>query len=196
MKRTVSAIVIIVLASGCASPLQVQRAAVAAPASIEAKAVVVAGKSPTEIAEEENRTIEAKLSEVLTYCKPILSGFEKDAATRSKHAFWLSMSGLIAGSVLGPALTAKSAAGNAAWTSALSGWAGATNFAGQNLKTSGLSGTTIAETRNKIIHDLNEHIATATDGGNLFSVRRASLMKASAACTVYEIAVPNISDIN
>ena len=193
MKRTIAAALITTLITGCATT-DGSHDRVAAPRSVELKQVPTIGKTPEQISDEESRVIEAKLAEVLSYCKPILSGYERDAAKKAKHAFWLSMSGLIAGSVIGPALIAKSAAANAPWTSALSGWAGATNFAGQNLRTSGLSGTTVAQTRNDIIADLKSNIATATDGGNIFSVRRNALLKASASCTVYEIAVPTVAD--
>lgn len=152
------------------------------------------GQTAAALADADRRKLEDALSDVLTYCQPRLSGFERDSANKAKQAFWLSMSGLVAGSVLAPALTATSAASNAAWISALSGWAGATNFAGQTLKTSGLSGTTIAQTRNAIIADLRTQIEVATDGNKTFEERRNALMKARASCTVYEIAVPSIPD--
>lgn len=143
--------------------------------------------------EENNKKIESKLSEVLDYCKPLLSGYEKSSAQQSRNAYWLSMSGLVAGSVFAPALIAASASNGAA-VAALSGWAGATNFAGQALKTSGLSGTTIAQTRNDIIKELKVEIAIATDGSKSFEDRRSALMKANAGCVLYEISVPAIPD--
>ncbi len=145
--------------------------------------------------EENNKKLESKLSEVLEYCKPLLSGYEKDSAQQAKNAYWLSMSGLVAGSVVAPALIAASAS-NGASVAALSGWAGATNFAGQALKTSGLSGTTIANTRNDIISGLKVEIANATDGSKSFEDRRSALMRANAGCVLYEISVPTIPDSN
>jgi len=145
-----------------------------------------------QLAEVDREKLEKALADVLQFCQPRLSGFEAASASQAKKAFWLSMSGLVAGSVIGPALTAANATANATWTSALSGWAGATNFAGQALKTSGLSGATIAETRNKIISNVSAQIAVAADGTKSFDERKDALMKARADCTLYEIAVPSI----
>jgi|GEM_PF-896470 hypothetical protein len=145
--------------------------------------------------DENNKKLESRLLEVLDYCKPLLSGYEKDSAQQAKNAYWLSMSGLVAGSVFAPALIAASAS-NGASVAALSGWAGATNYAGQALKTSGLSGATIANTRNDIINGLKVEIVNATDGSKSFEDRRSALMRANAGCVLYEISVPAIPDQN
>ena len=152
-----------------------------------------AAKSAAQLDEENRRLLEAKLQEVLDFCQPRLSGFEQSSASQAKKAYWLSMSGLVAGSVIAPALTSASAASNAAWISALSGWGGATNFAGQALRTSGLSGTTIAETRNGIIKNVRDAITVASDGTKSFDDRRDALMRARSECILYEIAVPTIA---
>ncbi len=154
------------------------------------------GKSAAELAEENQKQLEEKLGEVLSFCLPRLSGYEKASSDQAMRAYWLSMSGLVAGSVLAPGLAAANAAANAGSIAALSGWAGATNFAGQALKTSGLSGSTIAETRNSIIKNVRESIAIASDGNKNFEERRDALMKARSECIVYEIAVPNIPQAN
>ena len=145
---------------------------------------------------ENQRIIEEKTAEVLNFCLPRLSGFESETMSQAKQAYWLSMSGLIAGSVVAPALTAAAAEANAAWTAGLSGWAGATNFAGQALRTSGLSGSSIAETRNNIINRVMAQVEVAGDGTKTFNERRDALMKARAACILYEIAVPSIPQLN
>jgi hypothetical protein len=150
----------------------------------------IKGKPQAELAEENRVLLESKLNEVLEFCRPRLSGYETVSAEQARKAYWLSMSGLIAGSVLVPGLTAASASGNAAAIAGLGGWAGATNFAGQSLKSSGLSGSAIAETRNGIIQKVNDAIAIASDGSKTFDERRDALMKARTACIVYEISVP------
>ncbi|MCV4283198.1 hypothetical protein [Pseudomonas capsici] len=152
------------------------------------------GLSPEELSEKNRKQLETKLNEVLEFCLPRLSGYEKVSADQAKKAYWLSMSGLIAGSVLVPGLAAASASGNAAAIAGLGGWAGATNFAGQALKTSGLSGTTIAETRNRIIQKVNDSIRIASDGTKTFGERSDALMDARTACIMYEISVPSIPD--
>jgi hypothetical protein len=153
-------------------------------------------KSPAELSLEDQKQLEEKLKEVLNFCLPRLSGYEKASAAQARNAYWLSMSGLIAGSVLGPALVAANAAANAGAIAALSGWAGATNFAGQALKSSGLSGSAIAETRNGIIKSVRDSIAIASDGSKAFEERRSALMKARADCIIYEIAVPSVPQAN
>ncbi|MCG9766689.1 hypothetical protein L1D53_24715 [Vibrio alginolyticus] len=102
------------------------------------------------------------------------------------------MSGLVAGSIAVPALTAASAASNAAWIAGLGGWAGATNFASQNLKESGLSGAAVASTRNEIVNKVTSQIEIAADSSQTFENRRNALMKARASCIMYEIAVPAV----
>lgn len=150
------------------------------------------GKSPAQLNAENQKQLEDALQEVLAFCQPRLSGYETASANQAKNAYWLSMSGLVAGAILSPALAAANASANAAWISALSGWSGATNFAGQALRTSGLSGTTIAETRNTIIKNVREAITVASDGTKPFEERRGALMRARSECILYEIAVPAI----
>lgn len=177
--------------TGCISSQQpgVDRSAASTFSLAEIKTT---GKTQSELAEENRVLLEDKLNEVLEFCRPRLSGYEKVSVEQAKKAYWLSMSGLIAGSVLVPGLTAASASGNAAAIAGLGGWAGATNFAGQSLKSSGLSGSTIAETRNGIIQKVNDAIAVASDGSKTFDERRGALMKARSACIMHEIAVPSI----
>ncbi|WP_136484551.1 hypothetical protein [Vibrio sp. H11] len=144
-------------------------------------------------ADQKNQDLlEKKLSEVLSFCLPRLSGYEAKSERQAKQAYWLSMSGLVAGSIAVPALTAASAASNAAWIAGLGGWAGATNFASQNLKESGLSGSAVASTRNEIVNKVTEQIEIAADGSQTFENRRNALMKARASCIMYEIAVPTV----
>ncbi|MDP3013738.1 MAG: hypothetical protein Q8M92_05805 [Candidatus Subteraquimicrobiales bacterium] len=150
--------------------------------------------SQKQLDEDNQLLLERKMEEVLNFCLPVLSGYEKKSAVQARQAYWLSMSGLVAGSIAVPALAATSAAANAGWIAGLGGWAGATNFAGQNLRESGLSGSTIAETRNSIIRRVTDQIEIAIDGTNSFEERRNALMKARAACVMYEIAVPTISE--
>lgn len=154
------------------------------------------GKSIAELDEENQKQLEEKLGEVLNFCLPRLSGYEKASANQAKMAYYLSMSGLVAGAVLAPGLAAANATSNAASIAALSGWAGATNFAGQALKTSGLSGSTVAETRNGIIKNVREAIAIASDASKTFEERRNALMRARSECIMYEIAVPSIPQAN
>lgn len=189
--KTVCSLLAVLLITGCAtkSSSTVDKSAAG---TFSLNKITTEGKTKAQLDEANQKLIEEKMAEVLNFCQPRLSGYEKNAADQAKDAYWLSMSGLIAGSVLAPALTAANAAANASSIAALSGWSGATNFAGQALKTSGLSGSTIAETRNSIIKNVRESIAIASDGSKSFEERRNALMKARADCILYEIAVPSI----
>ncbi|KOO07904.1 MULTISPECIES: hypothetical protein [Vibrio] len=140
-----------------------------------------------------NDKLETKLAETLNFCLPRLSGYEIKSADQARNAYWLSMSGLVAGSIAVPALTAASAAGNAVWIAAAGGWAGATNFASQQLQSSGLSGSTIAKTRNEIVKSVSEQIEIATNTAQPPEVRAAAIMKARAQCVLHEISVPTVS---
>ena len=136
--------------------------------------------------------LEAKLNEVLNFCQPRLSGYELKAEKEATNANWLSMSGLVAGAVVAPALAAGHAAAHAPAIAAFSGWSGATNFASESLRSSGLSGSTVAQTRNSIITSVRDQIVIASDAKKPFEERSNALMKARADCVLYEIAVPTV----
>jgi hypothetical protein len=87
-------------------------------------------------------------------------------------------------------------ASNAAWATGFSAWGGATNFASESLRTSGLSGSTIAETRNTIVKDVREQIKIAMDGNKTYDERANAILQARANCILYEIAVPTIPTSN
>ena len=171
-------LILVVLLTGCAS-------APRSPVPADA-ARTFAGASASEA------DIETRLNEALEFCLPILSGYERDAVKRAKRAWWLRMSGLVAGSVIAPALVAAAPAANAAWTAGMAGYAGASSFASEAYQSAGLSGTSSAETRNAIVKELSNQIATVTDGSLELDVRRAALLRVRSSCVVYSITVPTI----
>lgn len=181
------------LLAGCASPSTKLVVDSSTAKSFSISKITDTEKTSMQLNEANQRLIESKLEEVLNFCLPRLSGFEVKSADQAKKAYWLSMSGLVAGAVAVPALTAANATSNASWIAGLGGWSGATNFASESLKESGLSGSTIANTRNNIIHNVKNQIEIASDGTKAFDERRNALMKARAECVMYEISVPNIS---
>lgn len=121
------------------------------------------GRAPP-VSEIDRQNLEKAFGDVLAFCEERLSGYESKAEKQAKRAFWISLSGLLAGAVISPALAAASAKGNAVWISAFSGWGGETNFVSQTYRTSGLSGATIAQTRNEIISKVGAQIAIASNG--------------------------------
>lgn len=151
------------------------------------------GLTAETVREANDKELEKYLQEVLDFCQARLSGYEIKSERQARVAYLLSLSGLISGAVVSPVLLAASASGNAAWAAGFGGWAGATNFAGESLRTSGLSGTTIAETRNTIVKNVKDQIAIALDGKKPPEDRANAIMQARANCVLYEIAVPTIS---
>ncbi|EOK5711762.1 hypothetical protein TW78_00965 [Vibrio coralliilyticus] len=176
---------------GCSTAPQYQIGSDSAQ-SFSIEEIVDKSKTPVQLDAANQQLLEDKLSEVLSFCLPRLSGYEAKSEQQAKQAYWLSMSGLVAGSIAVPALTAASAASNAAWIAGLGGWAGATNFASQNLKESGLSGAAVASTRNEIVNKVTSQIEIAADSSQTFENRRNALMKARASCIMYEISVPAV----
>lgn len=189
-----SVLIVAVMLAGCAGPAAKMTVDSSAAKTFEIKMITDTRKTKEQLSDENQRLLESKLEEVLNFCLPRLSGYEQKSASQANKAYWLSMSGLVAGAVAVPALTAANATSNAGWIAGLGGWSGATNYAGQALKESGLSGSTIAETRNSIIRRVTDQIEIAGDGTKSFEERRNALMKARAACIMYEIAVPAIPE--
>ena len=150
------------------------------------------------------KKIEGALKDVLSTCRSILLKLEAKSERRAKRAYWLSMSGLVAGTVVAPWLLTANSAANAASVAAFSGWAGATNFAKESLVTSGLSGAASSSRRNMIVKDVGDGIKEAISafssdddptGSAGFVKARLALFKAQAGCILYEIAVPTLGDV-
>jgi len=140
-------------------------------------------------AADESRTIDRALQATLNFCLPRLRGYEAKSQQQAETAFWLQVSGMVAGAVLAPMIAAGG--GSLALLAGLSGYAGAIPATAQILRTSGLSGSSIADTRNQIIRSLKEEINIASDGSKPFDVRAGAIMRARTECVVYEIAVPS-----
>ena len=147
---------------------------------------------------KQNKTetqFEDQFREVLEYCQPRLQGYEAKSVHQARLAFYMKLSGLVAGSVFAPALIAYGA--TSAWalasTAALAGWAGSSPFAGDALEQSGLSGAAVAETRNNIINKIQQSLVIAVDGSLPIKERRGALLEIQASCIAYEISVPHIN---
>lgn len=193
MKKAI-AIATALAVAGCTGPMPKRTVDSSAAATFAVKRANPLGRAVQDVADENQKNLEEGLEKVLNYCLPRLSGYEEKSAQQAEWAFWLAMSGLLAGAVAVPALTAAAAKANAGWIASLSGWSGSTNFAGQVLRTSGLSGSTIAETRNNIIKNVRAQLAISMDGEKTFEERRTALLDARSYCAIYEIAVPSVPD--
>ena len=139
---------------------------------------------------EASKELQEDFNDVLAQCAPVMSRFEEQADRKKREAFFLAFSGLVAGSVVAPALTAANAAANAAWIAGLSGYAGATNYAQQAIIDQGLSSTVALKTRETIREEFNKAIRKFIDESDNEKRKRA-LQEALAACVIYAVTIPN-----
>lgn len=137
---------------------------------------------------------EAKLTEAIDFCTPILSGMESQSANGAKDAFRLSMAGLIAGAVIAPALAAANASANAGWIAGFSGFGGAAGFAGKNYESLGLNGKGQATQRNDIVERFREQLKIALDTKNDKQDRLNALYGAKVECVIYKAFTPQLAE--
>lgn len=145
--------------------------------------------------DEQKNVVQQNLISLVDECRPILTHFEDDAKKGSRIAFILSMSGLVAGAVVAPALATASASANAAWIAGLAGYAGATNTAGQALMTSGMSGTYAARDRNNIVLRIRDQLDIVFSIDKSEQEKLNAITRAKAECAIYLISIPSI-DVN
>lgn len=136
--------------------------------------------------------LEQKFQEVIDYCLPRLQNYEQKAMGQSSKAFWMNMSGLVAGAVFAPMIIASGSTGPLALAivTGLSGWAGATPFASDALRVSGLSGVAVAQMRNQIVDRIRDKSIIALDGSRTTDERRNAIMGIVGECTIYPMLVP------
>lgn len=158
------------------------------------KAVMAEGGEQAPADDEQFRQLfETKLDQALEFCTPILSGMESESEDGARKAFWLSMGGLAAGSVLAPGLAAANASANAGWIGALSGFGGAAGFAGKNYESLGLNGKGQATQRNDIVERFRAHITTALNIGQAKQTRLNALYGAKIECVMYKAFTPQLT---
>ncbi len=132
---------------------------------------------------------------VVNQCKQIVSQYQKGSGIGARTAFWLQMSGLVAGAVAAPALVAASSVGNKAWIAGLSGYAGGTNLAETSLGSANLSGVSDATTANQLAAKIRTDISTAL-GKSSWDDRYDGLNEVVADCSLFQIGVPTAQPSN
>lgn len=145
--------------------------------------------------DEDRKALQNALISMEKFCTPRLAILEKDAESRSKKAFWLSVAGAVSGAVVGPALAAGNASANSAAIAAFSGFGGSTNFISQSLDSSGLSGSADAKTRNDIVKSIGEKLKIAFDEQKTIGERVSAVDAAKAGCVFYSIHVPSVPSV-
>ncbi|WP_061242120.1 hypothetical protein [Ectopseudomonas composti] len=163
------------------------------PTPVVDAVMAVGGEQAPQDDDQFRQLFEAKLNQALEFCTPILSGMEAESEDGARKAFWLSMGGLVAGSVLAPGLTAANASANAGWIGALSGFGGAAGFAGKNYESLGLNGKGQATQRNDIVERFRAHITTALNIQEAKQTRLNALYGAKIECVMYKAFTPQLS---
>jgi len=127
---------------------------------------------------------------VISECQKVLDGYRSRARTGSQVAFWIQISGLLAGAVASPALVAVSSVGNRAWIAGLSGYAGGTNLAETTLGSSNLNGVSDANTANQLATKISTDIAAAVSKTS-WDEKYDALSNVVADCSAFQIGVPS-----
>ena len=141
---------------------------------------------------EASAALEDSLKAISAQCIAILGRFEYQAAQSKERMETIAIIGLIAGSVVAPALLAKTVVAKstvAAW----SGLAGATNGAQHVLADFGDSPKSILEAREKLRAIVAESMKIASNQGAGFCERTAATSALAANCIAYYLTIPTKS---
>jgi hypothetical protein len=130
-----------------------------------------------------------QFAKVISDCRAVIDTYQRGSKAGAKTAFWLQVSGLIAGAVVAPALVAASSVGNKAWIAGLSGYAGGTNLAENALGTSDLNGVSDATTSNQLATKIGSDITVALNKTN-WDDKYDALNAVVADCSLFQIGVP------
>jgi hypothetical protein len=187
-----------VLITGCTSlpptekdkSVSIPKIITESPTAVDLGALATSSKKSFQLTLDEQAKIQTQIDNMLNYCQPILTKLEKDSAKGSNRSFWLSVVGLVSGSLISPTLAAGNAAKYAGAIAGFSSLGGATNLASESLKNNGLSGSSAANDRNEIITRIREKLAIVVDGNKEASERLNAITTAKAECTLYKITVP------
>ncbi len=171
-------VVAVALCAGCATTEGVQFRSLGVPRD----------KSITQ--EDRAKLLDEATADVLKHCKAQLETMEARAVRQRRTSLWVYGAGLIAGSVIAPALTAANAAKHAGAIAGLSGMAGAAGLAGKALEDTGFSGSSTVSERAKIAETIRIQLPTASNITEPDEKRYAALGIMQAACIAYDLTVP------
>lgn len=124
-------------------------------------------------------------------CSPLLLELQGRSAARRKWPTVLLITGIVAGSMVVPALAASNASANAGWIAAAGGLSGAATGSSKVLDSAGLSGSADAIDRNKLAEAIRTRLATSMDVSKSAPERYAAVSEMYAACYAPEFRVPN-----
>lgn len=145
----------------------------------------------TEQVDTLNDDINALRDQAEKLCSPLLLDLQGRSAAKRKWPTALLITGIIAGSLVVPALAASNASANAGWIAAAGGLSGAATGSSKILDSAGLSGTSDAIDRNKLAEAIRTNLATAMDVSKDAKERYAAVTSMYATCYAPEFRVPN-----
>ena len=130
---------------------------------------------------EQEEQIEQYIERSMNQCLPKLNRFARTANRDGKISRYISLTGLVAGTILVPTLTAASTA-NSVWIAGFGALAGATNEASTSFEDRGFSGTGAAKARKELVSQVEAQLAIALDGQNTLEARKAAALSAGIKC--------------
>ena len=134
--------------------------------------------------------VEEALPTVLAECKKLILGMENKSVDQRKASLWVYGIGLVAGTVIAPALTAANAAKHAGAIAGLSALGGASGLAGKAVEDSGFGGTAAIADRKAIAEVIRQKLPVITDRRETSHDRRKALTEMQAACVAYDLTTP------
>ncbi len=118
-------------------------------------------------------------------CSKVIGDRDDLSNKRSSRSLWISLGGLVSGSIIAPVLLSANAAANAAWIAAFSSAGGAANVANQTIGDAGYSGAADAKIVNDISAKVNSKMSVALDETKSSEVRYRAAIEAGNECTYY-----------
>lgn len=134
--------------------------------------------------------VEEALPAVLAECKKLILGMENKSVDQRKASLWVYGIGLVAGTVIAPALTAANAAKHAGAIAGLSALGGASGMAGKALEDSGFGGSAAIADRRAVADVIRLKLPVITDRREASHDRRKALTEMQAACFAYDLTTP------
>ncbi|WP_223531246.1 hypothetical protein [Pseudomonas sp. GL-R-19] len=143
----------------------------------------------TSPSDAENKTAELGVLKAIedanAFCSKVIGDKEVLSGKRSSRSLWISLGGLVSGSIIAPVLLSANAAANASWIAAFSSAGGAANVANQTIGDAGFSGAEDV----KIINDISTKVKTKMDIAlnetNTSKARYEAAIEAKNECIYY-----------
>lgn len=138
------------------------------------------------------RIIDAAVKDSIGDCTDYLELKGDRSDSRRVWPAALMITGIVAGSVVVPALAAGNAAANAGWIAGVGGLSGGAIASSKVLESSGLSGSADAKDRNKVAAAVRELAAVALDPSKPVDTRMAAAVRIKVECKLPDMHVPTI----